>query len=629
MEQSQDTLQGAELEGVLDEELLLDDLLEEIAGPQIIDAPELALGCWGRQLCGEDHICSPGFLAGHGHFKNKFCDQCRSDGILISSDRICLARKALHDHFNNSNGRTIWTKGARLVNQTAKCTGPPVLIFKGLVPEAVAAMGAPVPDSWLCNGAPQPGAVGDVRFLVSKGTLVPSGMSTAARKGKMRPAAGSSSTASSSAVADQAVAGETMDAWRNHAVKRARGDLALPPLHAEYDASLSHDACSTSAASASPPHVGDDGDAGHLTPYPWTFCEPSGMLEPMAQMSQSQWFHSRSQTTAPPWRPPRTSRRSLLASHDALEQQIHAVLASVQPKGGVDTVSEEATDDRAGLCHLDPGQLGAEARPSLTSREVQALSSLLPMLRSSAALLRSGLEPSRPPTASTFPPSPPSSRHSTASACLHDASDLEDTAVPPHRGSTSRDAQTMKPDELSCRDSQTTREVFTQTPVRIDYTKGGVLVVAYVLMGMSFSSAGSFALALLCAYGDLSVPDGFGTAVSWVVSALLFNLGVIVCSCLLGGLGLVDDRTLHVLRANSYTRFHAARMRRRKMRRHAVMDEETTDVYSDDIKANQRRLDCLLNAFLLVCLLLLSLGIISHFALDDVYASNFTHPPPG
>lgn len=613
MEQAvQDALQGAELlvhEGVvLDDELLMDDLLEDVG-----TLPPLALGCWGRQLCGEDQVCSPGFLAGHGHFKNKFCGRCRSDGIYISSDRICLASQALHDHFNNSNGRTVWTKGARLVNQTAKCTGPPVLIFQGLVPEAVAAAGAPVPEAWLGDGGPHSGAVSDVHFLVSKGTLVPSGLCATARKGKvMRPVAGSGSTAASTSVSDQAVADETVETRHSSAVKRARGEVASPTSLADTDASRSDDGWSTSVANASPPRTESDEDAGHAPPYPWTSHEPPGMLEPMGFSAYSPWFH------APPPPAPTTTtmttmatatatiRRSLLASHDDLVEQIRAALACGRSEGRVDTVSKEASDhaERSWEVGFGLGQLGACAPPSLTSREMQALSSLLPLLKSSAALLRSELqEPSRPPTAGTLPPSPPSSRPSTAGTCSHAAS-LVEVAIPPHRGSTTRDVQPTE--------AHTTRETFTQTPVHIDYTKGGLLVVAYLFMGLSFATAGGIAFQYSFArLGEwrwlISSP---GVVACYVVSGMFFHAGCVMCSWLLDRFGVVDDRMVHVLKTNSLTRWYANRKLRRRMRRYAVMDDQNKDVHFDDIKANRGRLCRLIVVFNVVCVFLLICGLV-------------------
>ena len=615
MEPVQDALQGAELEGALDDELLLEDLLEEVVAGPLIDVPTLALGCWGRQLCGADHVCSPGFLAGHGHLKNKFCDRCRSDGILISSKRICLASKALHDHFNNSNGRTVWTKGARLVNQTAKCTGPPVLIFQGLVPEAVAAAGAPVPEAWLSDVAPHSGAVNDVHFIVAKGTLVPSGLCAAARRGKvMRPVAGSGSTASSSRVSDQAMADEAVEARRNSAVKRAHGDLASLPSLDYDDVSCSHDGWSTSVgvASASPPHIESGGHAGHAPPWTWMSHEPPGMLEPMAHNSQSPWFHA---PPPPPTTTTTTSRHSLLASHDALEEQIRTTLACVRSEKRVDTVSEEASGS-AELWELGPGQLGACAPPSLTSREVRALSSLLPLLQSSAALLRSEYlrAPSRPPTAGTLPPSPPSSRPSTAGTCSYAASGAE-VAISPHHNSSTRDVQTTKRDEEpSTLDAQTSREIFTQTPVHIDYTKGGLLIVAYVLMGLSLATAGDNAFRFFVRnyniVGGTWLISGAGVVATILVSALFFNVGVLGCTWLLDRFGFIDDRMIYVLKTSSFARCYANSRLRRKMRRYAVVDEDNTDVHSDDIKANQGRLRRLLQAYGLACMLLMLCGVI-------------------
>ena len=134
------------------DDLLLTDLIE--TGEELIDPHSLRTlldsmgdsGCWGMQLSGRE--CTPGFQVGQGHFKNKFCTHCRQHGLSIAARRVRLATPAL---FKNTNGRSAWTAGSRVVNQTAKCIGPSAIIFKEEVPDELELSGAATacPREWL------------------------------------------------------------------------------------------------------------------------------------------------------------------------------------------------------------------------------------------------------------------------------------------------------------------------------------------------------------------------------------------------------------------------------------------------------------------------------------------------
>jgi len=213
-----------------------------------------------------------------------------------------------------------------------------------------------------------------------------------------------------------------------------------------------------------------------------------------------------------------------------------------------------------------------------------------------------------------LPPSPPSSRPSTAGTCSYAASGAE-VAISPHHNSSTRDVQTTKRDEEpSTLDAQTSREIFTQTPVHIDYTKGGLLIVAYVLMGLSLATAGDNAFRFFVRnyniVGGTWLISGAGVVATILVSALFFNVGVLGCTWLLDRFGFIDDRMIYVLKTSSFARCYANSRLRRKMRRYAVVDEDNTDVHSDDIKANQGRLRRLLQAYGLACMLLMLCGVI-------------------
>ena len=171
-------LDTSELELADNVDGILDDLLQmtnpSSESPSTGARMEVSpTGCWSQQIVGPDHDCIPWFVVGAGHFKNKFCERCRTDGIMVAAERVCLATPALKDQYANTNTAGVWTKGVRLVNQTTKCQGPPVLIFQDRhVPKKTAAMAAPVPDDWLYF-AQSSATTAYVRFIISKGTLVP------------------------------------------------------------------------------------------------------------------------------------------------------------------------------------------------------------------------------------------------------------------------------------------------------------------------------------------------------------------------------------------------------------------------------------------------------------------------
>jgi hypothetical protein len=139
-------------------------------------------GCWGSLLQGNGIECTPGFVTGSAHFKNKLCPTCRRDGLLIPTDRvraISVGSPALAAFRNKSEGG-LWTAppdgylGAshfRTANHTAKCVGPRLVIFARAAP---ASLLEPVPAEWLVGGC--------LHLLVSKGTLVPSSRRDAAHQ---------------------------------------------------------------------------------------------------------------------------------------------------------------------------------------------------------------------------------------------------------------------------------------------------------------------------------------------------------------------------------------------------------------------------------------------------------------
>ena len=125
-------------------------------------------GCWGGLLQGHLAKCTPFFVPGAGHFKNKVCPECISHGIVIPSDRVRVVGSALQA---NAQGSGLWTHmhGAycRLVNHTTKCTGPRLLIYRDAQPLEERTSWDPMPDAWLPPGH------SSIRLVVALGTLRP------------------------------------------------------------------------------------------------------------------------------------------------------------------------------------------------------------------------------------------------------------------------------------------------------------------------------------------------------------------------------------------------------------------------------------------------------------------------
>ena len=135
--------------------------------------------CWGAQLRGDASRCSPEFVGGTAHFKNKFCPACKVSRFEIPTTQV----RALPRSFNpdaqsldlkltlsNAHGVGFWKtlpdgEGRfRFVNNTLDCAGPQLVVFREL-PAQMHTWGTALPDKWIENGV--------VRLQVGKGTLVP------------------------------------------------------------------------------------------------------------------------------------------------------------------------------------------------------------------------------------------------------------------------------------------------------------------------------------------------------------------------------------------------------------------------------------------------------------------------
>ena len=73
--------------------------------------------------------CTAGFKAGSNHLTSKFCGVCCTIGIRVPAGRV----RALADDckLSNGHGKSPWSAGGwRVVNNTTRCQGPQVVLFK-------------------------------------------------------------------------------------------------------------------------------------------------------------------------------------------------------------------------------------------------------------------------------------------------------------------------------------------------------------------------------------------------------------------------------------------------------------------------------------------------------------------
>jgi len=602
---------------------LIEDLLRTSAPETFVSSD-----CWSLQLCGGDHPCVAGFQAGLGHFKNHFCERCRLHGIVVAADRVCLMTPALKGLFSNANGRTVWTNGARIINQTAKCSGPAGLLFQGAVPKAMADLAAPVPDSWLCSDQPSFGAP-CIRLIISKGTLVPvtSVPAVLRRHSQHRPS--------------------THGMHRSEpAPKRAREEFQsstrLISLSATSD--IDGSACSMPSIEALGSDVVADGwpDCMSSCVPPTQVCEAGDTLQSESSLSPSPYEM---------WIP--CDRRSLLAAHTALALQIEAALKNTHSRVWAAPNDVESCSEAAWDRHLDELSTLATAEEMatvpLTVEEVKTLCHLQYLLHASSALLQASIQgavdcgvgqpmnqvstaamhastlhastlpaarskelpisapgyhcwtfaPPPPSSAGTLPPSPPSSRPATAStrACgSGEAMAAQDT----HASSKSRGAKTCA--------------VGTQTPMRIDPLRLSLLVSLAVGIGMASAASGGAAASLalnpsMAFSFEGAPPPWLISVIAAAVSAICFNLGIGLFVLLMRKFGLLDHRTVRILSSTWFGRtyWRCCFSRRDHYR---IMDPETALLYEADLRANQRGLKCLSCFLALLAILFCTFGFI-------------------
>ena len=125
--------------------------------------------CWGHLLSGGHSQCDANFSTAAGHFIKKFCATCAENGISVCPSRARLLPPDDVKKYVNPTSHHFWSRKHglvyRVINQTNRCTGSPILIAFGN--DELDEMGfEPIPDSLVEDGA--------LHLILSKGTLVPS-----------------------------------------------------------------------------------------------------------------------------------------------------------------------------------------------------------------------------------------------------------------------------------------------------------------------------------------------------------------------------------------------------------------------------------------------------------------------
>ena len=146
--------------------------------------------CWGGLMSGSPEGCTPGFVPTSSHFKSKLCPQCKHNGITVPLSRI---KPLMREHavqnaaVANAHSSGLWSRmgdgqEARMVNHTAKCSGPQLLIYRHPRPSEERATWPKLPDGWV-----EPGAL-SMRLALALGTLRPMAAMNRARAALNGPA---------------------------------------------------------------------------------------------------------------------------------------------------------------------------------------------------------------------------------------------------------------------------------------------------------------------------------------------------------------------------------------------------------------------------------------------------------
>jgi len=140
--------------------------------------------CWGKILAGRPCRCGDYNSRGQSPFYSRFCAACHHHGILVPADRVRML--STPPSLANSASNGVWSEHRvlpryRIVNQTKRCRGPPVIIFEAPLSGNLqksddpavfnVATSAPLPAEW-CATCPHSGAA-VISFILSHSSLVP------------------------------------------------------------------------------------------------------------------------------------------------------------------------------------------------------------------------------------------------------------------------------------------------------------------------------------------------------------------------------------------------------------------------------------------------------------------------
>ena len=154
--------------------------------------------CWGALLknlgsakSGIAEPCTPGFVSGRAHLKNRLCLAC-AHGFSVPWEHVRALPSSLAHVFVNSKRPGLWTHVPgqpdmfyRVINQTSKCRGPPLIIFNS-DPSVLQLEWAPIPEEWTRME-------GRMKMVVAKGTIVPlQSITLAAKESQMQTGGGRS-----------------------------------------------------------------------------------------------------------------------------------------------------------------------------------------------------------------------------------------------------------------------------------------------------------------------------------------------------------------------------------------------------------------------------------------------------
>ena len=99
-----------------------------------------ATRCWGAAVSGTSASCDAEFVLApsiRAHMKDKICQCCRANGVLVPARRVFRLSAALGWCPVNNRAAGIWSSGRdiglgdyRLVNNTRSCVGPPLVVLR-------------------------------------------------------------------------------------------------------------------------------------------------------------------------------------------------------------------------------------------------------------------------------------------------------------------------------------------------------------------------------------------------------------------------------------------------------------------------------------------------------------------